>query len=365
MKRTTCAALLILIVLALSVQVSAQYLSLPESIVFDEPRNRYLVSNWGSGHLVRIDSMGTQSYWLTNQQCFAGLHIQEGVLWVACREYGVKGFDLETGDNVLNLYIPATNINDITADTSGFLYVSYPTESRIYKVDVHNDTFWVYAEDGLDTPNGLYFEEETNRLLIISYRFNSPVQAIDLADSTLYTVTSTTLDELDGLTRDSDGNYYVSSWNTNACYRFDPDFADPPEFFSAHNDDPADISINHRDDLLCVPLFFTSNVEFVSVPLHAGDRISPTLQETSFLYPNYPNPFNSETVIPFRLSNSDNVTLSIYDINGREIIGSLNRRLLAGNHEIAFDASTLPSGTYIIRLSTGDLVQTQKMVILK
>lgn len=37
----------------------------PESVVFDAPRDRYIVSNWGDGSIIQIDSNGTQSYFST------------------------------------------------------------------------------------------------------------------------------------------------------------------------------------------------------------------------------------------------------------------------------------------------------------
>ena len=106
-------------------------LNQPESVTYHAAENQYLVSNWATGHLVAIDSTGNQSYVLTNQSCFAGLQMIGDVVYVSCRYVGVKGFDLSTSLNVLNVPIPgAPNINDITADNAGNLYVSYPSESK-------------------------------------------------------------------------------------------------------------------------------------------------------------------------------------------------------------------------------------------
>ena len=94
--------------------VSQNLLNLPESVEYDPFNNRYLISNWGTGDIVQIDSLGNQSIWLENVQGFAGLHRKDNILYIACREYGVKGFDLLTGENVLNVFIEGgININDI------------------------------------------------------------------------------------------------------------------------------------------------------------------------------------------------------------------------------------------------------------
>jgi len=254
--------------MVLSMSLCAQLLNLPESVEHDPYNNRYLVSNWGNGNIVEIDSTGTQSIWLNNVQCFAGLHRIDSILYVACREYGVKGFNLFTGENVLNVNIPgATNINDITADNFGNLYVSYPEGNVVYKVNIASGQFWVFADNDLDFPNGMYFEEENNRLLLVSFRMNSTIQQISLADSTVSLITNPGLHNLDGITRGNDGDYYVSSWYTNSVYKFDATFQNPPEVFSTHYGDPADIFFDKINNLLAVPLFFTHQVEFVNGPV--------------------------------------------------------------------------------------------------
>lgn len=342
-------------------------LNLPESVVYDAPRNRYLVSNWGSGDVVQIDSTGVQSIFLDNQQCFAGLQIVGNTLYVACREHGVKGFDLTTGENTLAVTIPgATNINDITADTSGNLYVSYPTGGMVFRIFTSSQTYSVFADDDLNTPNGIYYDEPHDRLLLISYRYSSPVQAISLEDSTVSTVVSTALHNLDGLTADRDGNFYVSSWHTNAVYRFDNAFANPPELFSSHSDDPADIYFNIEGNVLAVPLFFTHAIEFVPnesatdelLPIHSGHRFT--------LFSSWPNPFHDRTTLSFALTKATSVRMTVYDTKGRSVAHVMSGWYDAGMHTIGFDGSALPTGTYFARLSSSpDAHQTQRLLVLR
>ena len=93
------------------------------------------------------------------------------------------------------------------------------------------------------------------------------------------------------------------------------------------------------------------------------------------LLPNYPNPFNPETWIPFELSQDSEVSLTIYDA-----VGHLIRQLDLGfqpagaylqrNRAISWDGRTqsgeqVASGTYFYTLKTEDCAFTQKMIILK
>jgi hypothetical protein len=95
---------------------------------------------------------------------------------------------------------------------------------------------------------------------------------------------------------------------------------------------------------------------------------------TSFkLYQNFPNPFNPTTTIKFDIPVKSSVTLKIYDLLGREVETILNNEFkTAGWYEVNWNASKYASGVYIYRIealqagtSTGDFVQSRKMVLIK
>ncbi len=83
------------------------------------------------------------------------------------------------------------------------------------------------------------------------------------------------------------------------------------------------------------------------------------------LYQNYPNPFNPSTTFRFDLPQRTNVTLQIFDLEGRSIATIINGVMESGPQEVQFDASGLASGIYLYRLQTGTFVDTKKMVLLK
>jgi hypothetical protein len=83
------------------------------------------------------------------------------------------------------------------------------------------------------------------------------------------------------------------------------------------------------------------------------------------LMQNYPNPFNPTTEIGFRLPENSAVTLSVYDVLGRDVATLVNERLQAGNYARTFDATTLASGVYVYRLQAGKLSSTRKLIVTK
>lgn len=80
---------------------------------------------------------------------------------------------------------------------------------------------------------------------------------------------------------------------------------------------------------------------------------------------NYPNPFNPSTRIVFNLAEEGPASLIVYNLLGQEVATIVNGKLNSGRHELAFDARNLPSGVYLYRLQSGNLVQTRKMLLMK
>ena len=80
---------------------------------------------------------------------------------------------------------------------------------------------------------------------------------------------------------------------------------------------------------------------------------------------NYPNPFNPQTTIGFGIPEAAFVSLRVYDMSGRVVQELVNGNMPAGQHEVQFEAGSLPSGTYMYRLATPEGVRTRVMTLLK
>ena len=80
---------------------------------------------------------------------------------------------------------------------------------------------------------------------------------------------------------------------------------------------------------------------------------------------NFPNPFNPSTSIRFTLDDARPVTLKVYNLLGREVATLVQEHLAKGEHTVTFDATALPSGTYLYRLQAGTQTLTRKMTLLK
>ncbi len=80
---------------------------------------------------------------------------------------------------------------------------------------------------------------------------------------------------------------------------------------------------------------------------------------------NHPNPFNPATNISFDLQEESFVNLVVFDINGREVTTLVNEQLSEGSYNAKFDASNLPSGIYIYKITANSFSQIKRMLLLK
>lgn len=80
---------------------------------------------------------------------------------------------------------------------------------------------------------------------------------------------------------------------------------------------------------------------------------------------NYPNPFNPSTNIKYQITNSNLVTLKIFDILGKEVATLVNEKQSPGTYEATWNASNYPSGVYFYKIQADDFSETRKMILLK
>jgi hypothetical protein len=82
------------------------------------------------------------------------------------------------------------------------------------------------------------------------------------------------------------------------------------------------------------------------------------------LYNNYPNPFNSNTIISFNIPEPSFIELNIYDVLG-SIINLVHGYYDVGFYEVPFNIDELSSGFYIYQLRAKNFISSKKMLLLK
>ena len=154
-------------------------------------------------------------------------------------------------------------------------------------------------------------------------------------------------------------------------------FVDLADSYAARVGDVLEISADSPDPLLGIkPVRHIVTVDDVkNSRIQLEDLIAYEIPAETELLRNYPNPFNPETWIPYRLAEDANVSLTIYDTSGALVRSIDIGHQTAAVYETRAKAiywdgrnrfgEQVASGIYFYSLSTGDFSATRKMVILK
>lgn len=101
------------------------------------------------------------------------------------------------------------------------------------------------------------------------------------------------------------------------------------------------------------------------VPDYSGVLNEKEIPEDYSLENNYPNPFNPETIIEYRIKETGPVTLKVYDILGNEIQTLVDEIRIPGKYRVRFNGSSFASGIYFYVLNAGGKLFCKKMCLLK
>lgn len=97
-------------------------------------------------------------------------------------------------------------------------------------------------------------------------------------------------------------------------------------------------------------------------------KLSPTESITPKefkLGQNYPNPFNPVTTIKYSIPENSEVSLKVYNIQGREVAHLVSQHQDAGYHYVLWDASNVASGTYFYKVTAGKYSAVKRMTVIK
>ena len=111
-----------------------------------------------------------------------------------------------------------------------------------------------------------------------------------------------------------------------------------------------------------------------AMSLAGFDRLSPQLGRSGLpegfvLGPNYPNPFNPATVIPYELAAGAHVRLEVFNLLGQRVATLVDGYQAAGSHRAVWTATNaagqaVSAGVYLYRLTAGGATATGRMVLV-
>jgi hypothetical protein len=101
-----------------------------------------------------------------------------------------------------------------------------------------------------------------------------------------------------------------------------------------------------------------------------ADVSNPAKPEDYVLGCNYPNPFNPVTTIGYRVPGRNRVRIMVYDACGRHVRTLVDAWRPTGLHNVMWDGRNetgrqMASGVYFYQMTSGDYVQTRRMLLMK
>jgi S-formylglutathione hydrolase FrmB len=120
--------------------------------------------------------------------------------------------------------------------------------------------------------------------------------------------------------------------------------------------------------------FYLADVRLTRQPPPVATAVSErhdiVLPDGFALEPNYPNPFNSSTVIGFVLPQATDVTLTVYDLLGQRVATLVSGTHAAGQYTVRWDGRDdsgrqLASGVYLYQVRTEDTVLARRLALIR
>ncbi len=105
-----------------------------------------------------------------------------------------------------------------------------------------------------------------------------------------------------------------------------------------------------------------ANIHAITTSINQDMIVHP---ERYNLLQNYPNPFNPETTIEFSITKPEKISLTVYNLLGKNVATLVNKKLSSGIYKYTFNAKNLPSGTYFYKLTTKSGYLVMKMLLIQ
>ena len=146
------------------------------------------------------------------------------------------------------------------------------------------------------------------------------------------------------------------------------------EFFvgPAYSESYASVLVPHQDNRLLLAGSLANQVFYEGIyffetehdgTLGTGGEHEMPQNKSNWLGQNYPNPASGLTKIPFYLTDGGEVSIKLYNSQGRLVKEIINQSFSAGTNTADFDTSGLAKGIYFYQLTKGRFKQARKLVV--
>ncbi|MEO8665263.1 MAG: SBBP repeat-containing protein [Ignavibacteria bacterium] len=306
----------------------------------------------------------------------------------AGNEKWVKKWPTNSGDYLRPTFSAVDKENNLIV--VGYSYFSNSYDIVTLKYTANGDTLWsrIYNGGNTDRANSLFLDEDSDILiagytdtdtygdyLILKYASNGDTLLLKKINGE----DPGSSDEAFAIISDSLKNIYVTGYSQSMSFNYDyltlklskeGNSLWSKVYRTSHDNFSYCLNLDHSKSIYISGEAEQNggNTAIASVKysqmtgmLYAKDEVIE-----NFELSNYPNPFNPNTLISFRILSNSLIKLRISDVLGREVETLMDEYKLKGEYKINFNSYNYPSGIYFYSLfSNGTIVKTNRMLIIK
>ncbi len=309
--------------------------------------NQLLVLNYHSGEVVATLTTGSGP---------EGIAVHSDKIYVANTGFNGAGYDAgeisvysKTNLSYLHTVTVGTNPQSVAAGANGNIYVACTGDyvsvtGRVDVIDSNTDTVIQSIETGTFITS--VHETAVGKLLIGTFGFG--VMVYDLGSASFIHDAANPLPGGPAVSSDAEGYIMLGDFSGDSVRVFNPQL----ERHAAYLVGDGPVALTYFDAAALNIL--RENI----IPVSSG------------LLPNYPNPFNPQTNIPFFVEKTGMVQLEIFSVSGQSVRLLTENNFTAGQHEVSWDGRDnaghqTASGIYFVKMTTTDRIAVAKIHLLR
>jgi len=284
-----------------------------------------------------------------------------------------------------------TQSMDVTND-GGFIIAAYTKsfssgdkDCWLIRTDYKGDTLWTKVIGGSrddyiysvrhTSDNGFILAGATQSFGVQNSYYNLWVVKTDYSGDTLWTRTfgGEGNETANSVVVTNDGDYVVAGWSSSGTWliKLNPlgdtlwtkSLGWGIAYHIEQTNDGGYIVLDYDWDNLTLADIWL--VKLATDPNDVEPLEQGKIPDNYILKQNYPNPFNPLTTIDFGIPESEFVTLAVYNLLGEPVEVLVNKYLTAGNYKVKWNAKEQISGVYFYQIQAGNIVKTNKMILMK
>lgn len=336
-------------------------------------------SRFGGDTVYKVSTSGIVTPYATGFAAPNGLEFDADSNLVVCDHFGNKIYKVSPGGGTPVVFIetivtPAGVIKDPLSDT---LYVVQYNTNNLVKISPDGVVTSFISGNDMNGPAGLAWDD-SNQLYVANFNDGKIFRVEGDSLNQIATVPGNSFSAI-GFIAYGDGKIYATGIARHQIFQIDlatnertvlagsgiPGNINGPAADARFNN-PNGILFDKRDNSLYISDAQTTSLrQITGIITSISVESEVGIAETYVLGQNYPNPFNPTTTIPFKLPITEQVQITLFDINGRVVQQLLNTVLPAGNHQLSFTSEGLASGVYTYRIQAGEFQQVKRMILQK